>query len=103
MEPKRHLWQEERIGCLRKKNYLPNLSACKLEMQSKRESPVHPVSLYFQLFRQQCFDFLSAGGSLAPIDSLKLADADMTGSKVIQGAMKAFEKAVSKMEKLMEN
>lgn len=47
------------------------------------------------------YRFLSAGGSLNPMASLKLAGADMGKPKVIQRAMKVFEETVSKLEALI--
>lgn len=50
---------------------------------------------------ERYFDFLSAGGSLPPIDALRAAGADMSRPAVIRGAMKVFEETVAQMESLL--
>ncbi len=47
------------------------------------------------------FRFLKSGGSLPPIEALRLAGADMEKPGVIRGAMKVFSDLVAQMEELV--
>ena len=45
-------------------------------------------------------DFLSAGGSLYPIDALKLADVDMSTGEPVERALQEFETLLGRYEKI---
>ena len=47
------------------------------------------------------FRFLKSGGSLPPIEALRLAGADMEKPGVIRGAVKVFADTVTQMETLV--
>ncbi|MCQ2602917.1 MAG: M3 family metallopeptidase, partial [Clostridia bacterium] len=52
---------------------------------------------YFKKYRK----FLSAGGSLPPLDILRLADVDLETDAPYKRAMKEFENTLDELEKLM--
>ena len=43
--------------------------------------------------------FLSSGGSMDPIDLLKICDVDMTTSKPVEEALQVFESYLDELEK----
>ena len=51
--------------------------------------------------REKYLDFLKAGGSRYPLDTLKLAGVDMTTSKPYEAAFKRFKYLLSEMEKIV--
>ena len=51
---------------------------------------------YFEKYRK----FLSAGGSLAPLDIIRLADVDLETSAPYEKAMSEFEKTLKELEEL---
>ena len=52
---------------------------------------------YFAKYRK----FLSAGGSLAPLDIIRLADVDLETSAPYEKAMSEFEKTLKELEELI--
>lgn len=51
--------------------------------------------------RTNYLSFLKGGGSLFPIDLLKLAGVDMTSPQPVEATIRAFENLISKLEKLI--
>ncbi len=49
--------------------------------------------------REDYFKFLKSGGSRYPIESLRIAGVDMTGTAPVQSALDSFEAIVSELEK----
>ncbi|MCK5055538.1 MAG: oligoendopeptidase F [Candidatus Aminicenantes bacterium] len=52
--------------------------------------------------REKYLDFLKAGGSRYPLDTLKLAGVDMTTTAPAEAAFKRFDRMVSQMEKIVK-
>jgi oligoendopeptidase F len=52
--------------------------------------------------REDYFSFLKSGGSRFPVDSLKLAGADMSNSALVESACAVFERLVNDLEALLE-
>jgi len=51
--------------------------------------------------KENYFKFLCSGGSRYPIESLKLADVDMTGTEPVQAAINIFARLVDELEALV--
>lgn len=51
---------------------------------------------------QDYLEFLSTGGSMYPIDELKIAGVDLTSDEPIRRALKVFEDTISEFEQLMQ-
>jgi len=72
--------------------YATGFSAAMAIASKIREEGAPMVAKYKQ--------FLSAGGSLYPLDALKLADVDMTTGEPVERALAEFEKLLDRYEKV---
>jgi oligoendopeptidase F len=75
-------------------NYATGISAAHALVNGIREGGQEEVNRYLQ--------FLSAGGSLYPLDALKLAGVDMTSSEPVDRAFEAMARYVDRLEELVE-
>ena len=52
--------------------------------------------------KQQYLDFLAAGGSQPPLETLRKAGVDMEDPETVEECLRTFEETLAQLEKLME-